>query len=284
MNTNDLTANLPAQIKGSTPFETIRHVDTYGREYWSARELMPLLGYSRWQNFTEALDQARAVVAAEQGERSAQDHLRDSTKITKNARGHNRHVPDVHLSRHAAYLTTMRGDSRKPEIAAALTYFAVKAREAELHDLEADEIGRTALARAREMVDYKLFRDMMRDNAPDYRPSSRETGYFFGRIQNKLYVHLTKLTASDIRGQRELETWPGRESGAPEPSPRAACRNVAKNYLTSVELAKLERIVGRLCLMAEGIAEDDLHLSLLQWEELVDCELALNARVALAAA
>jgi hypothetical protein len=284
LNTIDLTANLPAQIKGSTPFETIRHVDSYGREYWSARELMPLLGYSRWENFTEALDQARAVVAAEQGERSAQDQLRDSTKITKNARGHNRHVPDVHLSRHAAYLTTMRGDSRKPEIAAALTYFAVRAREAELHDLAADEIGRTALARAREMIDYKTFRDMMSSNAPDYQPSSKLAGLVFGAIQNKLYRHITGYDASGLRGTRELETWPGRQDGAPAPSERAACRNVAKNYMSAVELAKLNRMVGRLCLAAEGIAEDGRHLSLLQWEELVADELALNSRWSISAA
>lgn len=276
MNSTDCTPDLPAQSKGGTPFETIRRVDAYGREYWSARELMPLLGYSRWENFTEALDQARAVVAAEQGERSSQDQFRDSTKITKNARGHSRGIADVALSRHAAYLTAMRGDSRKPEIAAALVYFAVRAREAELLSLDVADIQRTALARAREMIDYRTFRDMMAENATDYEPSTRRTQLAFAILQNKLYLHITGMTASDIRGVRELETWPGREQGKSEPSQKAACRSVAKNYLTSLELSKLNRMVARLCLAAEELAEDDVHLTLGQWEQLVVAELAMS--------
>jgi hypothetical protein len=279
LNTIDLTANLPAQIKGSTPFETIRHVDSYGREYWSARELMPLLGYSRWQNFERVID--LAVTAAKVVGINTDLNF---TASSKNAGQPGRTGSDYHLSRYGAYLTAMRGDSHKPEIAAALTYFAVKAREAELHDLETDEIGKTALARAREMIDYKTFRDMMSSNAPDYQPSSKLAGIVFGAIQNQLYRHITGYDASGLRGTRELETWPGRQDGAPAPSERAACRNVAKNYMSAVELAKLNRMVGRLCLAAEGIAEDGRHLSLLQWEELVADELALNSRWSISAA
>lgn len=118
--------------ESSSPFDSLRHVRPDGAESWSARELMPFLGYSRWENFSEAIDQARAVIAAEQGEVAARSQIADSTKITQNARGQNRPVSDLELSRYAAYLTAMRGDSRKPEIRAALVYFAVKTREAEV--------------------------------------------------------------------------------------------------------------------------------------------------------
>lgn len=117
--------------EGDSPFDALRHTRPNGTECWSARELMPFLGYSRWDNFTEAITQARAVIAAEQGDAAADSQIADSTKITTNARGQDRSVPDLELSRYAAYLTAMRGDSRKPEIRGALIYFAVKTREAE---------------------------------------------------------------------------------------------------------------------------------------------------------
>jgi hypothetical protein len=131
------------------------------------------------------------------------------------------------------------------------------------------------------MVDYQIFRDMMRDNAPDYEPSSKTTRLFFAAMQNKLYAHLVGMTAREIMQARDLATWPGRADGKPEPSAKSAVRKVAKNYLTMKELHKLERLVGRLCLTAEDIAEDGVHLSLTQWQDLVEAELAMaNRRLA----
>jgi hypothetical protein len=115
-----------------SPFDELKRMGDDGGESWSARELMPFLGYNRWDNFTEAVDQARAVIAAEHGEGAANAQIADSTKITRNARGQDRKSSDLTLSRYAAYLTAMRGDSRKPEIRAALIYFAIKTREAEV--------------------------------------------------------------------------------------------------------------------------------------------------------
>lgn len=270
---------IPSDKDGGSPFDQIRRVDAYGREYWDGRELMPFLGYTKWANFNEAIDQARGVIAAEHGEAAAEAQIADSGKIIKNARGQSRKVATFQLSRYACYLTAMRGDSRKAEIRAALVYFAFKTREAELRALADADVQRTALARAREMVDYKVFRDMMRDNAPDYDPGSRKTSMFFATTQNALYLHLTGMTAVEIKTGRQLQTWPGREDGKPEPSPKSQVRKIAKNYLTAIELHKLDRMVGRLCLHAEDIAEDGQRLSLEQWRQLVDEELALAAAV-----
>ncbi|MGW0032093.1 hypothetical protein ACWDXD_19985 [Streptomyces sp. NPDC003314] len=126
--------------QGPSPFDAIRQVADDGSESWSARELMPFLGYTRWSNFLEAIEQARAVIAAEHGEEAASSQIADSAKITMNARGQNRSVSDLSLSRYAAYLTAMRGDSRKQEIRAALVYFAVKTREAETSPVQPREI------------------------------------------------------------------------------------------------------------------------------------------------
>ncbi|MEU6058037.1 RhuM family protein [Streptomyces sp. NPDC047097] len=181
---------------------------------------------------------------------------------------------DYRLTRFGAYLVAMAGDDTKPAVAQARVYFAVRAREAELGALTAAEIRDTALARAREMVDYRVFRDMMAENAPDYAPSSKATQNFFATIQNRLYLQITGMTAEKIRSARPLATWPGREEGKAEPSAKSAVRKVAKNYLTARELGKLDRLVGRLCLTAMDIAEDGDHLSLPQWRMLVDAELA----------
>lgn len=117
---------------GPSPFDRLRQLNADGAEFWSSRDLMPFLGYSRWENFLEAIEQARAVIAAEQGDEAARSQIAASTKITTNARGQSRSAADLRLSRYAAYLTAMRGDSRKPEIRAALVYFAAKTREAEV--------------------------------------------------------------------------------------------------------------------------------------------------------
>jgi len=264
----------PSVNGGGSPFDKIRRIDTYGREYWDARELMPRLGYGRWENFKEAIKDAQGVVAAELGERAADQAF--SWQHEKGTGGKPRE--NCRLARGACYITAMRGDSRKSEIRAALLYFAKRTREAELSSLEIDEIRHTALARAREMVDYKTFRDMMAGNATDYEPSSKATGLHFAVMQNKLYLHLTGMTAEQIKSRRPLCHWDGREDGKPEPSMKNVARKVAKNYLTASELGKLNRLVGRLCLRAEDITDDGLHLSLAQWDYLVDSELAVLRR------
>ena len=268
----------PAEIKGGSPFDTLRRVDAFGREYWLGRELQPLMDYSRWQRFLDVIEKTRSSLALIHGQEAADRAFTQVSQHTEIGNLGSQERADYRLTRFGAYLVAMAGDDTKQAVAHARVYFAVKAREAELGALTTDEVRRTALARAREMVDYKLFRDMMRDNAPDYEPSNRETGFFFARVQNKLYQHLTGMTAAEILNARPLNTWPGREEGKPEPGPRAACRKIAKNRLTAAELSKLEKLVGILCLTAELVTEDKIGLSLAQWEGLVDRELAMRSR------
>lgn len=272
-------AGLPAESSGgSSPFDRIRHLDTYGREYWLGREMQPLMGYPQWVKFEPVIEKAKTSLAIVQGEAAAQNHFSRMGKMVPIGSGAEREVPDFRLTRFGAYLTAMAGDDTKEAVAQARVYFAVRAREAELGAITELEIRRTALARAREMVDYRLFRDMMAENAPDYEPSSKTTRDFFAAMQNKLYRHVVGMTAREIMRVRELATWPGRADGKPEPGVKSAVRKVAKNYLAEPELRKLDRLVGRLCLRAEDIAEDGLHLSLPRWQDLVEVELAVANR------
>ncbi|GAB3213336.1 hypothetical protein GCM10027294_43930 [Marinactinospora endophytica] len=260
---------------GGSPFDQIRHEDKYGREYWTGRELQPLMEYSQWRDFAAVIIKAKDALALVEGSEQAEQNFAETRKVS-GARGPA--SADFHLSRLGAYLTAMAGDDTKQAVAEARVYFAVRAREAELHRLSQAEIRQTALARAREMIDYATFRDMMAENATDYEPSSHETRKFFGAMQNQLYRHLTGMDANQLKAARKLYHWPGREKGKEEPSPKSPHRKIAKNYLTVNELQKLNRLVGRLCLRAEDIAEDGVHLSMARWSQLVDDELRLLAR------
>ena len=271
--TIDTTSSTPGDNTGGSPFDRIRRTDAYGREYWDAREMQPLMGYARWQHFEPVL--IRATKAA--------FNVRDAAAVFTEVRENpteqgGRPSKNVHLSRAAAYYVAMNGDPDKVEVALAQAYFVRRTREAEHGALTMLEVRETALARAREMVDYRVFRDMMAENAPDYEPSTKATRIFFGVVQNMLYRHITGMTAEEIKNARPLATWPGREEGKPEPSAKSGARKVAKNYLTFRELGKLNRLVGRLCLTAEDIAEDGNQLSLNQWQMIVDDELAMANR------
>ncbi|MFI6496933.1 RhuM family protein [Nonomuraea typhae] len=266
---------VPSRSSGQgSPFDKIRHEDAYGREYWLGREMQPLMEYSRWEDFATVIEKAKASLALVQGKSAAQDHFREVPKVVAIGSGAKREVPDVRLTRFAAYLTAMAGDDTKSAVAHARVYFAVRAREAELGALTVEEIRQTALARAREMTDYRIFRDMMIENATDYVPSTKASTLFFATMQNKLYRHITGLSAAEIKNARQIIHWKGREAG--KTSPAKKDREIAKNYLAVGELKKLDRLVGRLCLRAEDVAEDGLSLTLAAWEELVEADLAVE--------
>lgn len=106
-------------------FDDLKQVRSDGTEFWSARDLMPALGYDRWENFESAIDRA-AFSAENQGNR-VEILFRGVTK-----KGGGRPQRDFELARFAAYLVAMNGDPRKPEIAAAQSYFAIRTREAEV--------------------------------------------------------------------------------------------------------------------------------------------------------
>ena len=92
------------------------HVDEHGREYSPARELMPVLGYPRWQRYEPVIERARDSATNALGETAGQDHFREAPKMVTLGSGAEREVTDWHLTRSAAYLVAMNGDPSKPEI------------------------------------------------------------------------------------------------------------------------------------------------------------------------
>ena len=101
-----------------------------GVEYWLARDIQHLLGYTEWRNF--ALVISKAQTACELSGHLPPDHFVDVNKTIGMPKGASKDVPDIMLTRYACYLIAQNGDPRKPEIAFAQTYFAVQTRKAEL--------------------------------------------------------------------------------------------------------------------------------------------------------
>ena len=131
-------------MSNETPdFESIKQINPYGMEYWSARALAPLLAYTKWQNFTTALQ--RAMIACEQSGQIQTDHFTGTSKVITAGKGASHTVRDYFLSRYACYLVALNGDPRKPAIAAAQTYFVIAAREKELADLYLEQAKRLQL-------------------------------------------------------------------------------------------------------------------------------------------
>lgn len=111
-------------------FEDIKHYTEDGIEFWYARELQSVLEYKKWGNFLKVIDKAKE--ACENAQQSTPDHFADVGKMIQLAKGAEREIEDMMLSRYACYLIVMNGDPRKEVIALGQTYFAIKTRQQEL--------------------------------------------------------------------------------------------------------------------------------------------------------
>lgn len=113
-------------------FEDIKHYTEEGAEFWYARELQTVLEYSKWGNFVKVIDKARE--ACESAQQSTFDHFADVGKMIHLAKGAEREINDIVLSRYACYLIVMNGDPRKEVIALGQTYFAIQTRKQETEE------------------------------------------------------------------------------------------------------------------------------------------------------
>ena len=125
-------------IIGNNAFEALKKLNEHSAEFWSARDLQPLLGYAQWRRFEDAIK--RSMISCEQSGNKSENHFANVGKMVEIGSGSEREVDDYHLSRFACYLIAQNGDPRKAEIAFAQQYFAIQARKQELTEqLAADQ-------------------------------------------------------------------------------------------------------------------------------------------------
>lgn len=192
-----MTTNAPAKYSEQT-FESIKHVNEYGEEYWLARELQPVLEYTQWRRFADVIE--RAKLACRNSGYNVEDRFADVGKTIEMPKNAHKIVPDYMLSRYACYLIVMNGDPRKEVIAVGQTYFAVKARQQELierYDALTEDQKRLAIRS--EMIAHN------KSLAQAAKQAGVETPQDYAIFQNKGYQGLYGgLGAKEIHARKGL--------------------------------------------------------------------------------
>lgn len=178
-------------------FESIRHSNEYGQEFWYARELQIALEYKQWRRFCNVIDKAK--IACESSGNAVSDHFADVGKIIEAGVTH-RDIGDIQLSRYACYLIVQNGDPRKKVIALGQSYFAVKTRQHELiENFERLDEDSKRLAIRKEMIEHnKLLVAAAKDTGV-------KTSLDYAIFQNYGYMGLYGgLKAQDIKDKKGL--------------------------------------------------------------------------------
>lgn len=149
------------------------HPDT-GTEFWLARDLQMLLGYSQWRSFEAVI--GKAISSCETAGYDPGNHFARLRKLVDVGSGAKREIDDIALTRYACYLIAQNGDPSKEPIAFAQTYFAVQTRKQEIvakRLAEAERISaRRKLTRSEKELSGIIFERLRDDES-------------FGRIRSK---------------------------------------------------------------------------------------------------
>ena len=177
-------------------FEDIKHTDKNGNEYWLARELMPLLEYSKWENFDNVIQ--KAVISYKNSNNNDSYWLPEVRKPIITGKGKEEFIKDYKLSRYICYLIVQNANPKKKMVALGQTYFAIQTRKMELSEKEYNEL----------TEDEKRFyqRDLTKKGNYSLNIAARNAGVRnFDKFHNSGYKGLYNgETANDIAKRKNL--------------------------------------------------------------------------------
>lgn len=178
-------------------FEQIKKINEYEQEYWSARDLYKLLGYTEYGKFLPVIEKAKKAC-----ENSGQEVLEHFAHVSEPQKSRNQYgdikgqlLDDYTLSRYACYLIAQNGDPRKEEIAMAQTYFAIQTRKQEIQELLIEDNKRVQL------------RDDMKTHNKQLAHAAKEAGVInYANFQDFGYMGLYgNLRQKDIHAKKNLK-------------------------------------------------------------------------------
>ena len=183
------------EINISSPhknFESIKKVDENGVEFWEARELMPLLGYDRWENFENVIK--KAEIACFKSGQASKNHFREVRKMVEIGSNTVREVRNWKLDRYACYLIAQNGDSKKKAIALAQTYFAIQTRRQEIFEQLSE-------------ADKRLFiRGQVTEHNKKLFKTAKEAGVTaFGSFNDAGYKGLYGMRLNEIENKKKIK-------------------------------------------------------------------------------
>ena len=177
-------------------FESIKHHDEFGGEFWYARELMNALEYKRWDKFNNVINNAK--VACKNSNNEVSDHFSQVGKMIDIAKGAKRKILDYKLTRYACYLIVQNANPHKESVSLGQTYFAIQTRKQELTEKEYSML----------TEDEKRFyqRDLTRKGNYSLNQAAKEAGVKnFDKFHNAGYKGLYNgETADDIAKRKGL--------------------------------------------------------------------------------
>lgn len=124
-------------------FETIKRINEYQSEYWSARQMAKILGYADYRNFETVIKKAKE--SCKNSGQTVRDHFVDVTDMIEIGKTASREIKDTYLSRYACYLIMQNADPSKEIVALGQTYFAIQTRRQEVNDQRMEDQKRVYL-------------------------------------------------------------------------------------------------------------------------------------------
>jgi len=183
-------------------FEQSVYIDQEtGLEFWLARELQNLLGYTQWRSFEAVIEKAKT--ACKNSGHNPQDHFAQTRKMVDIGSDAKREIDDIALTRYACYLIAQNGDPSKDQIAFAQTYFAVQTRKQEIIEKRISEIERLNARRKLSLSEKELsgiIYERLSDEKSFARIRSKGDTILFGgktteRMKQKLNIPKSRALA-----------------------------------------------------------------------------------------